>query len=76
MVYVNLLFTVVHSPMQLVTPGGRLSRPHLMAALRVPLCGWILETYDSWDLVFLLFASSYVIGALVFFAWVGDEVIT
>lgn len=40
---------------------------------RVPVCGWLLETYDSWDGVFLLFASSYVLGALLFFVWVGDK---
>ncbi|CAM9944927.1 unnamed protein product [Laminaria digitata] len=41
--------------------------------LTVPLCGWLVETYDSWDGVFLLFATSYILGALLFLAWVGDE---
>lgn len=47
--------------------------PQLDGANRVPLCGWLVETYDSWDRVFLLFATSYIFGALLFLAWVGDE---
>ncbi|CAN0508148.1 unnamed protein product, partial [Scytosiphon promiscuus] len=45
----------------------------LDGATRVPLCGWLVETYDSWDRVFLLFATSYIFGALLFLAWAGDE---
>ncbi|CAM9127111.1 unnamed protein product [Choristocarpus tenellus] len=41
--------------------------------LTVPLCGWILETYNSWEAVFGLFTCSYVMGCVLWLAWVGDE---
>jgi hypothetical protein len=39
----------------------------------VPLSGWLVDTFHNWDLVLYMFAVSYVIGAVVWCAWVGGE---
>lgn len=48
----------------LATVGGLVS---------VPLSGFILERTQSFQWVFALFAGSYAIGALAYWAWVGDS---
>lgn len=39
----------------------------------VPLTGWVLQTTDSWPLVFGLIGLHFVVGSAVWAAWVGDK---
>ena len=48
----------------LATLGGLLS---------VPVAGLLLEKTGSFDAVFSLFAAHYVVGAVVYAAWIGEE---
>ena len=42
--------------------------------IAVPLSGWVLEaTGQSWSAVFGVIAVLYVVGAALWWAWVGDE---
>ena len=43
--------------------------------LAVPLTGVVLSVTHSWALVFGITSLHYVLGAAVFYAWVGDRVL-
>lgn len=45
----------------------------LAGLVSVPLTGWVLQRTASWPLVFGLIASNFVIGSIVWAAWVGDK---
>lgn len=39
------------------------------------LTGTILQVSHSWSLIFAITAAHYVVGAAVWYAWVGDELL-
>eukprot|EP00276_Gloeochaete_wittrockiana_P004680 CAMPEP_0184660670 /NCGR_PEP_ID=MMETSP0308-20130426/34685_1 /TAXON_ID=38269 /ORGANISM="Gloeochaete witrockiana, Strain SAG 46.84" /LENGTH=517 /DNA_ID=CAMNT_0027101399 /DNA_START=246 /DNA_END=1799 /DNA_ORIENTATION=- len=41
----------------------------------VPLAGYLLEATHSWPLIFALGAGHYALGAVVWYAWAGSEVV-
>lgn len=45
----------------------------LAGFISVPATGLILQTTQSWPLVFGITAAHYVVGAVVWAAWVGDK---
>jgi len=45
----------------------------LAGLLAVPLTGVLLDLTGSWSLVFGIAAAHYLVGAVVFYIWVGDE---
>ena len=45
----------------------------LAGFISVPFTGWILQTTDSWALVFALISAHYLVGAVVWYMWVGDK---
>ena len=48
----------------LATVGGLVS---------VPIAGLVLEKCGSFDAVFALFATHYLVGAALYVAWIGDK---
>lgn len=45
----------------------------LAGFISVPFTGWILQTTESWSLVFTIISLHYLVGALLWFIWVGDK---
>ena len=45
----------------------------LAGLVAVPLTGYVLQTTDSWPLVFGLIGVHFVAGSGVWAAWVGDK---
>jgi ACS family sodium-dependent inorganic phosphate cotransporter len=45
----------------------------LAGLVSVPLTGWVLQRTASWPLVFGLIAAHFVVGSVLWAAWVGDK---
>jgi ACS family sodium-dependent inorganic phosphate cotransporter len=45
----------------------------LAGLVSVPLTGWVLQRTASWPLVFGLIAAHFVVGSVMWAAWVGDK---
>lgn len=45
----------------------------LAGLVGVPFTGWLLQRTASWPLVFGLIAANFVVGSVVWAAWVGDK---
>jgi ACS family sodium-dependent inorganic phosphate cotransporter len=45
----------------------------LAGLVSVPLTGWVLQRTASWPLVFGLIAAHFVVGSVLWTAWVGDK---
>ena len=45
----------------------------LAGLVGVPLTGLVLQATGSWLLVFGIAAVHYIVGAIVWWCWVGDE---
>ena len=45
----------------------------LAGFISVPVTGYLLQTFNSWPLVFGITALHYLAGAVVWSLWVGDS---
>lgn len=45
----------------------------LAGLISVPVTGFVLQSTQSWSIVFTITAIHYVLGAVIYAAWIGDE---